>query len=264
MTDELRLTLHDATSDPLHKRPIVGDARPDAAALAIRTFERGEAIFYQGDPCDGLLELTSGLVKLTQVTRKGREVVLRLAGPGDVLEPTFLDLDPRHGTDAHCVTDGVAIRTTWREDFLRAAEASPAHALSLARRLARQAAQVEAWVKLSKLSAAERVAWVLTWLAERFGVAQGAGWVVLDLYLTHEELATLTGTTRVTVTSCLGALRDGGLLKGTRGRYAVKGMNQPQPVRPPCLREPLPKMSVENIGVRNTMPTSKASLVKQP
>ena len=223
---------------PSYPHFVVGDTGSDEVTPVVKRFRRGEVVFHQGDECAGLLELVSGLVKLTRLTPEGRELVVRLAGPGDVLEPTFLDARPRFGADACCVTDEVTVRTTCREDFLRAAEASPGRTLSLVRRLAGQMAQVEVQLELSKLSAAERVAWVLAWLTERFGTPQEAGWVGLELHLTHEELAVLSGTSRVTVTTCLGDLRGSGVLRGTRGHYAVRRLENLYPAHPPCVHRP--------------------------
>ena len=43
--------------------------------------------------------------------------------------------------------------------------------------------------------------------------------VKLPLALTHEDLASLTGSSRVTITRILGELRHEGALSGTRGVY---------------------------------------------
>ena len=47
------------------------------------------------------------------------------------------------------------------------------------------------------------------------------GGVKLPLALTHEDLADLTGSSRVTITRILGELRSDGALEGTRGVYVA-------------------------------------------
>ena len=57
----------------------------DSAGIArkIVAFRRGEAVFSQGDPCESVLYIHSGAIKLSVLSRTGREAVVALLGPGD-------------------------------------------------------------------------------------------------------------------------------------------------------------------------------------
>src|SRR5713101_6979566 len=46
-------------------------------------YGRGEAIFTQGDPCDHVLYIRGGGVKLSVRSKTGREAVVAMLGPGD-------------------------------------------------------------------------------------------------------------------------------------------------------------------------------------
>jgi len=46
-------------------------------------YGRGEAIFTQGDPCDHVLYIQTGGVKLSVLSKTGREAVVAMLGPGD-------------------------------------------------------------------------------------------------------------------------------------------------------------------------------------
>jgi len=48
-----------------------------------RTYLSGEAIFAQGDPCDHVMYVQSGTVKLSVVSENGREAVVAMLGPGN-------------------------------------------------------------------------------------------------------------------------------------------------------------------------------------
>ena len=57
----------------------------DSAGIAktIVEYPRGEVIFTQGDPCEHVLYVRSGGVKLSVLSRSGREAVVAIVGPGD-------------------------------------------------------------------------------------------------------------------------------------------------------------------------------------
>jgi CRP/FNR family transcriptional regulator, nitrogen oxide reductase regulator len=50
-----------------------------------RCYVRGETIFFTGDRIKKVLLLVEGCVKLTQITERGDEVILRLHRPGEVV-----------------------------------------------------------------------------------------------------------------------------------------------------------------------------------
>lgn len=76
-------------------------------------------------------------------------------------------------------------------------------------------------------SARSRLARILIQLADDFGRKQDDG-ILVDLELTHVEVAKLTGTTRPTVSIALGELEDEGLGARDRGRFRIL---QPQALR---------------------------------
>jgi CRP/FNR family transcriptional regulator, cyclic AMP receptor protein len=57
----------------------------DSAGVAktIARYRRGESIFKQGDPCDHVMYIQAGGVKLSVLSKTGREAVVGMLGPGD-------------------------------------------------------------------------------------------------------------------------------------------------------------------------------------
>src|SRR5688572_10927446 len=49
----------------------------------ISEYRRGDVIFTQGDPCDSVLYIQKGGVKITVLSRTGRQAVVAMLGPGD-------------------------------------------------------------------------------------------------------------------------------------------------------------------------------------
>ena len=52
-------------------------------ARKIVEYRRSETIFTQGDPCDSVLYIQKGGVKLSVLSKTGREAVVAMLGPGD-------------------------------------------------------------------------------------------------------------------------------------------------------------------------------------
>src|SRR4029450_37688 len=78
------------TEDLLRRAPIFGrlspeDRRKIAEVATVRQFARGDLIFEQESPADGLYAITSGRVKIFKMMPNGKDVILEVFGPGDPL-----------------------------------------------------------------------------------------------------------------------------------------------------------------------------------
>lgn len=65
--------------------------REIADHMQLRAFERGEVLFWEGDPCAGLHIIEEGSVKLFRVSPQGRQYIVRVLQEGDTCNevPTF-------------------------------------------------------------------------------------------------------------------------------------------------------------------------------
>jgi CRP-like cAMP-binding protein len=52
-------------------------------ARRIVDYERADAVFTQGDPCDHVMYIQKGAVKLSVLSKAGREAVVAMLGPGE-------------------------------------------------------------------------------------------------------------------------------------------------------------------------------------
>jgi CRP-like cAMP-binding protein len=59
--------------------------------MQLREYERGEALFWEGDPCAGLHIIEQGFVKLYRLSAQGRQYIVRVLQEGDTCNevPTF-------------------------------------------------------------------------------------------------------------------------------------------------------------------------------
>ena len=79
----------------------------DSAGLAKKsaTYSRGAVIFAQGDPCDDVLYIQHGNVKLSVLSRSGREAVVAMLGAGEFFGEGCLAGQPARMATATATTD---------------------------------------------------------------------------------------------------------------------------------------------------------------
>jgi CRP/FNR family transcriptional regulator, nitrogen oxide reductase regulator len=110
---------------PLFANVAPADCREIVSAARESEFLRRDTIFLEGDPIRQLILLTSGSVKVMRLGHNGTEVILRLVGPGDVVEMTGLPAQSRHCSMAQALSASTAL--IWEADAFHAlAERFPA------------------------------------------------------------------------------------------------------------------------------------------
>ena len=84
----------------------------DSAGIAKRVmpYQRGETVFTQGDACDHVWYIQSGGIKLSVLSKRGKEAVIAMLGPGDFFgEGCLAGQELRMGT-ATAVTPSAILR----------------------------------------------------------------------------------------------------------------------------------------------------------
>jgi CRP/FNR family transcriptional regulator, cyclic AMP receptor protein len=190
---------------------------PDAAeslAKEMETIEarKGEVVFNEGEPGDSLYIILSGKIKLGRRAADGRQNLVMVMGPSDMVgELSLFDPGPRTAT-ATAVTDARLARL--RKQSLRPwltnrPEISEQLLRVLARRLRRTN---DALADLIFTDVPGRVAKNLLQMAGKFGSREG-GVLRVTHDLTQEELAQLVGASRETVNKALADFASRGWLR---------------------------------------------------
>lgn len=178
--------------------------------LPIRSLAAGEVLRPAHLEGIALLVVESGLA-LIRAERPGsfREVVVCHAGPGSVVLPP----EEPEVLAALVPTTVSLVDRAARDRLLRSPEAAGALFDALAQAVRQKHRTIEALAFHHHL---DRVRAKLLQLAEAHGVV-GRDGITLDLPLTHELLAEMTGSARETVTRALDELQGEGLVV-RRGR----------------------------------------------
>jgi CRP-like cAMP-binding protein len=180
-------------------------------------FRRGQALFTEGDLADRVFVIDGGWVIITSIAPGGREIVLGLRGPGDVIgDLSALDGAPRSAT---AIAAGDVEATVAPGSALLRALNDPATAMELLRVLASRLRDADRKrLEFAALDTLGRVAWRLQELGERFGEDTADG-IEIELPLSQEQLASWCGASREATVKALAALRALGCI--STGRRSV-------------------------------------------
>jgi CRP/FNR family transcriptional regulator len=155
-------------------------------------------VFDQGDPTRIVFLIKRGKIRLTRLTPDGKEVTVAVLGAGDMFgEETLFDDQPRT-THAVCLEESL-LCTAKADDLFALLSRNPTLALNVAKILSDKLVDASAAMEdLAYAKISDRILHLLERLAAEHGVETDHG-TVIDVRLTHADIASLIGSTRETV-----------------------------------------------------------------
>jgi CRP/FNR family transcriptional regulator, cyclic AMP receptor protein len=177
------------------KTPFNAQAFLDSAGIArkIVEYRRGEVIFAQGVPCEHVLYIQKGGVKLSVVSKAGREAIVAMLNPGEFFGEGCLAGQPVRMGSATATTDSTILHVD-KDQMVRLLHRQ--HALSdrfIAHMLARNIRIEEDLIDQLFNSSEKRLARTLLLLA-RYGKHDMPVRAIPPI--SQETLAEMVGTTR--------------------------------------------------------------------
>lgn len=193
-----------------------------AVAKAARSVEvRHPAFFFrQGTKADTIYVVLRGRVKLTQATPEGQHVLLRFISPGELFGPTATLQDRLYPVSAQAIRWCRAL--AWGgHTITRLIEESPRIAINVIEDLSAHIEELRRrYLELATERVERRVALALLRLAEQAGWSTEQG-VLIDMPLSRQDLAQMTGTTLYTVSRLLRGWQRQGLVSAGRQRVEI-------------------------------------------
>lgn len=182
-----------------------------------------ETLIHSYAPADHVFFLEEGIVKLTTVTSKGQELCLNLFKPGSFfpLMEALADLPNQYAFTAVFPCSGWKAPAAAVKEFL---QTHPAENYDLTVRLLRGLhGTLLKTEKLMQHDARALLIQTLQTLSQRFPT-RITGPQTIDLPLTHQQLAELTGLSRETVTRELAKLKKSGDISITKRKITLEKM----------------------------------------
>lgn len=169
-------------------------------------YRRGNILFREGDESSAVFVLCSGRVKVSASSREGRTMILRIASAGDVLGMCAAMRGDVYEVTAEAL-EPCQVRALRAGFFRHMLQEYADASLGVAKALAedyRAAFNEACLVALPGSPAARLARLILDWAANAKSKSPGS---VVTMPLTHDELASMTATTRETVTRTLSRFR---------------------------------------------------------
>jgi len=180
-----------------------------AKGRSISTHRKGKIFFAQGDAADAIFYIKKGKVKVTVVSKQGKEAVVALLGADEFFGEGCLIGQPRRLATATAMTDGLTMRVETLE-LQKALNRQPSLSrMFLSHILTRSARIEEDLVDQLFNSTEKRLARLLLLLAN-FGKEGRPEPVVAKI--SQEMLAEMIGTTRSRVSHFMNKFRQAGFI----------------------------------------------------
>jgi CRP/FNR family transcriptional regulator len=177
-----------------------------------RTFRNGQTVWTQGDAAEYVAFVVKGKAMSLYQSPSGKVGTTGFWCAGDIIGAGDLGSRTTRQMTVHCLEPCVLytlsyIRCNALVDRFPELAHAIIHALSLRLRWVARLAVI-----LQTESGYQRISEVLLALADRFGVQSPHG-VLIDLKLTHEDLASMSGVSRQYANITIGELRKRGLVR---------------------------------------------------
>lgn len=197
-----------------------GESRARSRRPGTVTFTKGQEIFRPGQGQGQIFIVRSGFVRLFKTLPDNRAINLGLLGPNTVFaqEDNYDGLSS--GAWAQAVVDST-VSIVDAEDLATLIAESPDLAVAVVHGMNRRLTELQTLVEQLLLrDTAVRLVTALYTLAKGFGRSTNDGLTAITLPLTHQTLANMIGSNRVTVTRKLIELQRDGLVRSL-GRNAI-------------------------------------------
>jgi CRP-like cAMP-binding protein len=215
------------TMHPLHSNGGGGSRRPGQqngltalSKTATASFNRGQEIFGPGGGTGLVYIVRSGCVRLYKSLPDGRAINLGLLGPNTVFTQ---EIDP-DGLSSGCAAEALVDSTVsivGADDLADLIQRTPELATAVVHGMTRRLSELHMLTEhLLARDTSVRLASTLLSLSRGFGRPTADGLTAITLPMTHQTLANMIGSNRVTVTRKLLELQEHGAVRSL-GRYSI-------------------------------------------
>lgn len=205
-------------NSPLFSDLPATECREIASVAHEKHFARRQTIFLEGDSVRRVVLLTSGSAKIVQLGQSGAEVILGVRGPGEVVGTVGLRPQDRHCSTALTLASSSAL--VWDSAAFEAFSQRSVHLRrNITQILCQQLHELEErYREISTEKVSVRLSHQLIRLLNQLGRRANGE---VEIRLSREELAQLTGTTLFTVSRLLSDWNQRGIVSTRREAVSV-------------------------------------------
>jgi CRP/FNR family transcriptional regulator len=186
--------------------------------LSLKRYKKHEVILFEEDTTEYMYIILNGKTKVIQTTEDGKEILLAMHHSGEFFgEMSLLDGKTSPATVVAMEDSSVAIIS--RQEFYSLIRAQKRILDNLLLILCSRLR--DSWEKIQLLNlknASHRIKILFLMLSDRYGEKTAEG-VTLNIKLTHQEIAEMTGMTRETVTRMIDKWQKDGEISVLKNRF---------------------------------------------
>jgi CRP/FNR family transcriptional regulator, global nitrogen regulator len=188
--------------------------------VAERRYGAKDDIFAPGDPDSHLYFVLSGTVRLYKIYGDYKEATVALLKAGDVFGELNLQEGSGQTVFAHALTD-VRVGVVRKSVLVEVIKRDPEFVMKLFSSLFERLKQTEEVIgSLLDREVSARLYKLLQNLGDRFGETNGSA-TVLDIHLTHQDLANMIASTREAVSKAMSEFQRDGLIEVHNRKIAI-------------------------------------------
>ncbi len=192
---------------------------------AEKVFKKGEYIYLPQQLSDRVFFLTSGRVKIGTIGDNGKEITKAILGKGEVFGELSMIGESKRRDFAYAMEDSMACVLTL-EEMKHMMKDHNGLSLFFMKIMGSRVLEMEQRLEsLVFKDSRSRIIEYLIELVRKNGERVGYEWVVRK-FVTHQEIANLTATSRQTVTTVLNELRTENILTFNRKRLLVRDLDR--------------------------------------
>jgi len=196
-------------------------------AAAMRKAGKNQIIYFPEDASKNIYMLKAGKVKISKVSSDGKEVILAILGPGEVFGELAITGQGKREEIAEATEDTI-ICAVKVEDLKMMMEMNPKFNFQITKLIGFRLKKIQnRFESLIFKSSDQRVVAFIKELADEHGkpVLGSTEEKLIQLNITHEDIAKLTATSRQTVTTVLNKLEKEGVITYDRKSIFVKKLS---------------------------------------
>lgn len=188
----------------------------------LREFPKGSTIFYQGDPGEAMYYVKSGRVKILKEDYQGREQILHIMKSGNIFAEVVVFDDGPYPATAQAMED-TTVGVITKEHLEQHLIDNPNIAVKITKLMGKRLRSAQNKVAdLALRDTYQRIVNIIYNLMMEDECAFCEEKKEVAISATHQELASMAGTSRETVTRVLSSLKNEEIVKTDKGNISVK------------------------------------------
>jgi CRP-like cAMP-binding protein len=177
-----------------------------------KVYKKGDILCHDGEKSDTLFIINEGAVKISKLTKDGKEQIIHIYTSGDFFgELSIFSDNEAYNFDVYAISD-LKICTLTKQNMDEILLSNPTISLKLLQVISNRLTQTENLAQNLATNDAEiRIAYMILEFSEKYGVITDNG-IQVKLPINREEMASYVGVTRETISRKLTIFEELGLI----------------------------------------------------